>query len=168
MFAATNGKVAIAARPSEDKHPAYYINDYVDAVEYLLPNNNRTRGKGWIVSARGTGTGTIVDVAYCKAYDDGPTILPDYYPQKVVDEITQSFGRVHRSIPFKAVTRLPMLIGRRDIPKAKRVRTTPTRLHADLEEEEAPSEWPKNPGDMIIDRHRDEIKRRRARGWLRE
>ena len=61
-----------------------------------------------------------------------------------------------------------MLIGWRDIPTAKRVRTTPTRLDADLEEEEAPSEWPKNPGDMIIASHREAIKRRRDRGWRRE
>ena len=57
-------------------------------MEYFSPNNNRPRSKGWIVGARGTGTGTIVYVDYCKAYDDGPTILPDDYPMKGVDEIT--------------------------------------------------------------------------------
>ena len=133
MFAATNGKAAISARPAEDQRPAYYFDDYVDVVEDLSPNNNRPHGKVWIVGARGTGTGTIVDVAYCKAYDDGPTILPNYYPLKGVDEITQSFGRVHRSILFKSVTILPILIGRRDITKAKHVRTNPTSIDADLE-----------------------------------
>ena len=87
---------------------------------------------------------------------------------KGVDEITELLGRVHRNIPFMVVTRLPMLIERRDIPTPKRIRTTPTRLDSDLEEEEEPSEFPKNPGDMIIARHRDAIKRRRARGWCRE
>ena len=57
-------------------------------MEEFLPNKNRPRGKGWIVVARGTGTGTIFYVDYCKAYDDGPTILPDDYPMKGVDEIT--------------------------------------------------------------------------------
>ena len=37
-----------------------------------------------------------------------------------------------------------------------------------LEEEEAPSEWPKNPGDMIISWRRYAIKRRRVHGWHRE
>ena len=60
------------------------------------------------------------------------------------------------------------MIGRRDIPTDKHVRTTTTRLDAAFKEEEALSEWPNNPGDMIIYRHRDAIKRRRARGWHRE
>ena len=132
MFATTNSKAAINARPAGVQRPAYYIDDYVDVVEEFLPYNNRPHGKGWIVGACVTGNGTIVDVAYFKAYDDGLTILPYDYPMKVVDEITQSFGRFHRSIPFKAVTRLPILIGRRDIPIAKRVQTTPTRLDADI------------------------------------
>ena len=64
--------------------------------------------------------------------------------------------------------RSPMLIGRRYIPTAKRARTTPKRLDAALKEEETPSEWPKNPGYMIISRHRYAIKSRRGRGWRRE
>ena len=95
--------------------------------------------KGWIVGACRTGTGTIVDVAYCKAYDDVQTILPDDYPLNIVDEITQSFGRVLRSISFKSLMRFPILIGRKDIPTSKHVRNTPTRLDAALEEEEVPS-----------------------------
>ena len=101
MFATIKSKAAIAVRPAEDQRPAYYIDDYVNVVEELLPYNNRPHGKGWIVSACVTGTGTIVNVVYFKAYDDGLTILPDDYPMKLVDEITQSFGRFHRSITFK-------------------------------------------------------------------
>ena len=58
MFFATNVKVAIAARPAKDQWPAYYLDDYVDVVEYFSPNNSFSNGKGWIVGARGTGTGT--------------------------------------------------------------------------------------------------------------
>ena len=64
--------------------------------------------------------------------------------------------------------RYPMLIGRRYIPTAKRARTTPKRIDAALKEEEAPSEWPKNPWYMIIYWHRDAIKSRRGCGWRRE
>ena len=88
MFEATNRKAGIAARPAKDQRRAYYLNDYVDVVEYFSLKNNRTHGKGWIVSAHGTGTGTIIDIAYCEAYDDGPTIMPNDYPLKRVDEIT--------------------------------------------------------------------------------
>ena len=66
MFAATNGKASIAARPVKYQRPYYYLGDYVVVVEDFSPNNNRPRGKGWIVGARGTGTGTIVYVDYCK------------------------------------------------------------------------------------------------------
>ena len=72
------------------------------------------------------------------------------------------------SITFKAVKRSSMLIRWRDIPTAQRIRTTPIRLDAALEEEEAPSEWPNNPEDMIIAWHREEIRRRRTCGWRRE
>ena len=139
IFSATNGKAAIAARPSKDQRPAYYLDDYDDVVEAFLLNKNRPHVKGWIVGACRTGTGTIVDVAYCKAYDDGPTLLPDDYPLRVVDKITQSFRRVHISISFKAVMIFPMLIGQKDILTYKRVRNNPTRLDSALEEEEVPS-----------------------------
>ena len=111
IFATTNGKASIAARPVEGQRPDYYLDDYVDVVEDFLPNNNCPHGKGWIVGARSTVTDTVVGVAYCKAYDDGPMILPDDSPMKGVDEIMQSFGRVYISIPFKSVTISPILIG---------------------------------------------------------
>ena len=37
MFAATNGKSVIIARPAEDQQPAYYLDDYVDVVEEFSP-----------------------------------------------------------------------------------------------------------------------------------
>ena len=105
IFSATNRKDDIDAHPAEDQRPEYYLDEYVDVVEDFFLKNNCSHDKGWIVGARGTGTGKIVDVDYCKAYDDDQTILTSDYPLKGVDEITQIFGRFHRIIPFKSATR---------------------------------------------------------------
>ena len=98
LFQSTEGKPA--AGTVDNTAPYYHAMEYVSVSADTSPGKNRPWGHGYVVAARGAGTGTVVDVAYQKIYDDGATRLPKYHP---LQALICGLGRVHRNIAFADV-----------------------------------------------------------------
>jgi hypothetical protein len=166
MFQVTQGKPAVAPRPLEDMKPYYSLDDYVEVQADASPGNNRPPGRGRVVAARGTGTGTIVDVAYDKAFDDGVPVLPDGHPLKgAAAEL--GMGRVHRNVPFSDVTRVPDIIGRGIIPTAKRQRRSVERLapSTPVSKQKDKAGESGSPAQKLVENHRRAIRLKFRKGW---
>lgn len=174
LFRGTEGKPAVSFATTEGA-PYYYQAEYVEVAADTSPTNNRPYGRGYVVDARGTGTGTIVDVVYQKAYDDGATVgIPTLHP---LNAIRHELGRVHRGVPFGHVTRVPMVSPTRvpavaaggsiATPPAKRQRTAASPF---VFETPAPKRIDDNrsPAEKIVDKMREGVRLKKPFGWWRD
>ena len=161
LFRATEGKPVVSAIV-EDSRPYFAQAEYVEVAADTSPNQNRPYGKGYVVDARGTGTGTIVDVVYQKAYDDGATVgVPSAHP---LNAIRHELGRVHKSVPFSHVTRVPMVHA---TPPAKRQRTA---AKAFVFQTPPPKKKVDNrsPAEKIVDKMKEGVRLKKPFGWWRD
>ena len=175
LFRGTEGKPVVCVLELEDAQPYYSLAEYVEITADTSPNNNRPYGKGYVVNARGTGTGTIVDVVYQKAYDDGATVgVAHTHP---LNAIRHELGRLHKNVPFAHVTRVPMMSptripavaagGSMATPPVKRQRTA---ANAFVFDTPAPKKIVDNrsPAEKIVDKMREGVRLKKPFGWWRD
>ena len=95
-----------AMRMEDNMRPAISTGEYVLVSADFSPNMNRPEGKGFVMVSRGVGGGTLCDVQCEKPFG----------------------GMMHKNVPLKAITPIPLGLNTDSIAKDRRKRTAIYRM----------------------------------------
>ena len=138
-----------AMRMEDNMRPAISAGEHVLVSADFSPNMNRPEGKGFVMVSRGVGGGALCDVQHEKPFG----------------------GMMHKNVPLKAITPIPLGLNADSIAKDRRKRTVAAQAGMDGVDSAGANKRAKSDGspmETLVGKLLHGMRHRKKDGYLRK